>query len=176
LIFNKINKLELRYYIQNGAIVDATISTPQALLDRITYDKLFADTVFIKLESEIPFRNFFEFFIDDVALSKRLNEHYNINLLNSWMGTLEGMSVTADWDKMKALQLLLKRMPTEQIKAFLSNSCTDDNMDDFIDDYESSLSTQFIILYGCFCGDFRCSGLSKQTIAIFGVLNIQQVY
>lgn len=72
-----MNKLELRYYIQNGGIIDASIATPQALLNRVADDQLFANTAFPKLESNdgMLLSNFFEFFIDGTALSKLLNEY-----------------------------------------------------------------------------------------------------
>lgn len=104
--------------------------------------------------------NFFEFYIDEIPLSRRLDEFYNnkLPLIDNWVGML-GAFENKEAEKVKIKQLLLKDIKKEDLSNVFPKTLDKRELENCIENYKEELADEEVIVYGCAeCGDYQCGG------------------
>lgn len=98
-------------------------------------------------------RNFWEFYIDNVALHQYIQEKFKLNVLDIFIGLL-GAFDAPNADRLMLKQLLQEPITDEEIvKAYYLET------KEHIADYHEQLDQ--VLVYGCsMCGDEGCGGIA----------------
>ena len=113
------------------------------------------------------YRNFYEFVIDGVPLSTRLDKfHRNKSpLLENLIGMLGSFS--SDSDNFKSKQLLKKSISDAEIRQFFPNFLSKSEIENGVISMRAEFDNENVIIYGCSeCGDYECGGYGVKILKL----------
>jgi hypothetical protein len=156
----KMDTFSIKKYHRHGSVVDKEINSVKRITNS---DKLPKGNSTLTNKCSIKtYREFLEFFINDVPLTELLNKFYNQkgSVLDNWIGVL-GWTTNSQAEIIKLKQLLGKNINDNDIRKVFPASWTDNEFESNLEKYRDELSNPEIIIYCCAeCGDYDCGGIT----------------
>lgn len=106
-------------------------------------------------------QSFFEYYINGIALSDKLNElnKFGQNTLDQWIGAL-GSFKPSQYELNHLKRMMLQPLSEDEIRSVFSSELDPISLDNSLVRYQEELNDTDILLYVCIeCGDYACNGI-----------------